>query len=67
MTLPEGDHRVIGERPQTLPVGVYPDRRQPREGGRRGPGVAIADAVIAEFHTMEEKGSDVNLAGTSAE
>ena len=23
----------------------------------------LRDAVIAEFHTMEEKGSDVNLAG----
>ena len=28
----------------------------------RGPGRPIRDAVIAEFHTMEEKGSDVNLA-----
>ena len=62
VTLPQGDHRVAGERPQTLPVGVYPDRRGPRKGARRAPGLPIADAVIAEFHTMEEKGSDVNLA-----
>ena len=32
-------------------------------GGMRGEsGAALRDAVIAEFHTMEEKGSDVNLA-----
>ena len=61
VTLPEGDHRVLGERPQTLPVGVYPDRRGEREGGGRGTRTPIPDAVIAEFHTMEEKGSDVNL------
>ncbi len=62
VTLPEGDHRVLGERPQTVPVGVYPDRRGEREGGGRGTRIPLPDAVIAEFHTMEEKGSDVNLA-----
>lgn len=62
VTLPEGDHRVLGERPRTPPMGVYPDRRGEREGGGRGMRIPIPDAVIAEFHTMEEKGSDVNLA-----
>jgi len=62
VTLPRGDHRVLGGRPQTLPVGVYPDRRGGVDGTPRGPGRAFEDAVIAEFHTMEEKGSDVNLA-----
>ena len=60
--LPEGNHRVPGEHPRTLPVGTYPDRRGRGEGARRTPGIPVPDAVIAEFHTMEEKGSDVNLA-----
>ena len=62
VTLPRGDHRVLGGRPQTLPVGVYPDRRGGGEGAPRGPRTPTPDAIIAEFHTMEEKGSDVNLA-----
>ena len=32
------------------------------QGARRTLRVAVPDTVIAEFHTMEEKGSDVNLA-----
>ena len=62
VTLPRGDHRVLGGRPQTLPVGVYPNRGGGGGAAPRGPGRPIPDAVIAEFHTMEEKGSDVNLA-----
>ncbi len=62
VTLPRGEHRVLGERPRTLPVGVYPNRRGVGDGTPRGSGRPIPDAVIAEFHTMEEKGSDVNLA-----
>ena len=58
--LPEGIHRVLGERPRMLPVGAYPDRGGP--GARRTPRIPVPGAVIAEFHTMEEKGSDVNLA-----
>lgn len=54
--LPAGDHRVEGQNPQTLTVGTY-RRRQ-----RQGPRTPSPDTVIAEFHTMEEKGSDVNLA-----
>ena len=60
--LPRGEHRVHGECVQTLPVGVYPDRRYGRDGMGRGARRPLRDAVIAEFHTMEEKGSDVNLA-----
>ena len=62
VTLPRGNHRVLGERPRTLPVGSYPDRRRRGESARRAPGMAVSDTVIAEFHAMEEKGSDVNLA-----
>ena len=43
-------------------MGVYPDRRGGRERGPRGRRIPVPEAVIAEFHTMEEKGSDVNLA-----
>ena len=62
VTLPEGDHRVYGARAQTLPVGRYPDRRSADGAVRSAPMTPLRDAVIAEFHTMEEKGSDVNLA-----
>ena len=62
VTLPEGDHRVLGGQPRTLPVGTYPERRGRGKGARRAVAVPIPDALIAEFHTMEEKGSDVNLA-----
>ena len=61
--LPEGNHSVLGGRqPQSLPVSVYPrkhGRRRHRHGANKAP---VPDAVVAEFHTMEEKGSDVNLA-----
>ena len=62
VTLPRGNFQVLGERPQTLPVGTYPDRRGGREAMRGAARTPVPDAVIAEFHTMEEKGSDVNLA-----
>ena len=62
VTLPEANHRVLGGCPRTLPVGTYPERRGRGEGARRAAAIPIPDAVIAEFHTMEEKGSDVNLA-----
>ena len=57
-TLPEGNHPVEGG--QTLPVGRYPvpsgGKRKRRKTSKPAP-----DAVIAEVHVMEEKGSDVNL------
>lgn len=62
ITLPSGDHPVLGDVPQTLPVGVYPDRHGSRESGLRVSTGPLPDAVVAEFWTMEEKGSDVNLA-----
>ena len=54
VTLPAGNHTVVGPRMQTLPVGSYA-----AHGARRE---RLPNAVIAKFHTMEEKGSDVNLA-----
>ena len=62
VTLPEGNHRVVGERTRTLPVSAYPDRRRRGEVVPRAAGIPVPDALIAEFHTMEEKDSDVNLA-----
>jgi len=60
VTLPAGSHTVTGARAQTLPVGSYPPAG-PRKK-RRKTARPLPDAVIAEVHTMEEKGSDVNLA-----
>ena len=62
VTLPQGNHRVLGVRPQTLPVGHYPNRRGGREHASREHRMPLRDDVVAEFHSMEEKGSDVNLA-----
>ena len=59
VTLPEGNHPV--ENSQTLPVGSYPIRDAGKKN-RHKIVRPLADAVIAEVHTMEEKGSDVNLA-----
>ena len=61
VTLPAGNHPVAGASPQTLPVGSYPVRGGYRKRQRKTSG-PLPDAVIAEFHQMEEKGSDVNLA-----
>ena len=62
VTLPAGNHPIAGaRRQQTLPVGSYPARGA--QGRRRRKASApLPDAVVAEFHQMEEKGSDVNLA-----
>ena len=61
-TLPAGDHRVAGlPLPQTLPVKSYPPASTGRKRRRRMTS-PLHDAVIAEVHSMEEKGSDVNLA-----
>ena len=59
VTLPAGLHPVTGS--GTLPVGSYPARNAGRRR-RRKTAAPRPDAVIAEVHTMEEKGSDVNLA-----
>lgn len=60
VTLPAGSHSVVGARSQTLPVGSYPPLGR-RKKKRKVPR-PLPDALIAEVHTMEEKGSDVNLA-----
>ncbi len=57
--LPAGHHQVDGS--ATLPVGTYPTPGAGRKGRNRATS-PLPDAVIAEVHTMEEKGSDVNLA-----
>ena len=58
VTLPEGNHPVEAH---TLSVGKFPMRgvrkKKPRKTTK-----PLPNAVIAEVHTMEEKGSDVNLA-----
>ena len=59
ITIPAGNHSVGGE--QTLSVGKYPIRRLGKKK-RKKTARPLPDAVIAEVHTMEEKGSDVNLA-----
>jgi hypothetical protein len=61
VTLPAGNHAVTGQQQQTLAVGSYPGPRG-RPHTRRKTHRPLPDAVVAEVHTMEEKGSDVNLA-----
>ena len=62
LSLPAGNHTVTGgslNQNATLPSGVY------SQGGHKSKKRTIRplnDALIAEVHTMEEKGSDVNLA-----
>ena len=59
VTLPAGEHPVEGS--QTLSVGRYPSRGAVKKK-RQKSAKPLPNAVIAEVHTMEEKGSDVNLA-----
>ena len=54
VVLPAGDHPVSGSSARTLPVRAF--------GVPPGTSPRVPNAVIAEFHTVEEKGSDVNLA-----
>ena len=64
VTLPEGEHPVTlpATEDLVLPVGRYSNRRPRASKNRKTYGSPISNAVIAESHTMEEKGSDVNLA-----
>lgn len=60
-TLSGGSHLVSGGSlgtDQHLVVGIYPARGSSRSSRRPVP---LSDALIAQVHTMEEKGSDVNL------
>ena len=60
-TLPAGNHPVVaGANRQTLPVGSYPGNGA--RSRKRKATAPAQDALVAEFHAMEEKGSDVNLA-----
>ena len=61
VTLPAGNHTILGPPNQTLPVDVYPSHAAAKKR-RRKSSAPVTDALVAEFHTMEEKGSDVNLA-----
>ncbi len=60
VTLPAGNHQVAGTSRRTLPVGTHsrPDERNRKRHKATEP---LKDALVAEFHAMEEKGSDVNL------
>ena len=42
VTLPQGNHRVVGVRPQTLPVGHYPNRRGDADTRPASPGCRSA-------------------------
>ena len=59
VTLPAGNHQV--GQSATLPVNNYRTQNTGKKR-RRKTTTPLPDAVIAEVHTMEEKGSDVNLA-----
>lgn len=61
-TIPAGNHAVDGgslNAAATLVVRTYPRRGAPRAAQPARP---LGDALITEVHSMEEKGSDVNLA-----
>jgi hypothetical protein len=62
VSLPTGNHQVTGgslSAAAAIPVNVYPPKGVKRAKKTPRP---LPDALIAEVHTMEEKGSDVNLA-----
>jgi uncharacterized LabA/DUF88 family protein len=62
VVLPPGSHSVnrsARSRVQTLVVGSYPKAGSRKAGKAPKP---FSNAVVSEVHTMEEKGSDVNLA-----
>jgi hypothetical protein len=63
-SLPGGVHNVSGGSlgsVSQLPVGTYPPKRAKRPKRKSAP-QPVSNALITEVHTMEEKGSDVNLA-----
>lgn len=63
MTLREDNYTVMDPNggQATLPVGRYSVRGVKMQKRRKTP-APLPNALVAEFHTMEEKGSDVNLA-----
>ena len=60
VTLPEGNHRISGDRRLVIPVRTYKKRNLRRGWSKRI--APVPNAVFVEVHTREEKGSDVNLA-----
>lgn len=63
ITLPvAATYEVTGSRPQRLPLDKYPSGTTRHRKVRRKRVRPLSNAVVAEVHTMEEKGSDVNLA-----
>lgn len=58
VTIPRGTHNVTGPQANSLVAGSYPIPGQVKARSKR----ALPDAVLAEVHSMEEKGSDVDLA-----
>jgi hypothetical protein len=61
VSLPAGNHLITGgslNAQATLPVQGYPQKNAPRTAAPH----PLPNALIAEVHAMEEKGSDVNLA-----
>ncbi len=63
VTIPRGTHNVTGPQANSLVAGSYPIPGQVKARSKR----ALPDAVLAEVHSMEEKGSDVNSGVPSAE
>lgn len=61
VTLPKGDHLVGDKDPRTLPVGFYGTKSRTRKLKTFRSAKQNPNALVAEFHTTEEKGSDVNL------
>ena len=61
VVLPAGNHPIRSQGTKTLSVGVRPTAGAQKKKWRQPP-APPPDALVAEFHTMEEKGSDVNLA-----
>ncbi len=61
VTLPAGTHPVSGPTTQTLPVGRYSSPAMGTKKKRKRTQLLL-NAVVSQVHTMEEKGSDVNLA-----
>lgn len=61
VTLPEGNHRIVGDRRIVIPVRAYTKRNRKQRRGRLNHIAPVPSAVSVEVHTIEEKGSDVNL------
>ena len=61
VTLPEGNHQIVGDRRIVIPVRAYTKRNRKQRSGRLNHIAPVLGAVSVEVHTIEEKGSDVNL------